>query len=81
MMIQHGVLGHVAVHHELGMTMIFALVNVLRRGHWQQAHSQAEHARDNAGHPHTCIVCDVGLVRQTSGVSIKRACSGAFITT
>ena len=53
MVIQQAVRGHVAVHHKLGVTMIFALVHVLRRGHRQQADGQAQHARDNPRHPHT----------------------------
>ena len=39
-------------HHELGMSVVFTLVDVLGRGHRQQADSQAEHARDNPGQPH-----------------------------
>ena len=53
MVIEQAVRGHVAMHHQLGMPMLFALVHVLGRGHRQQADSQAEHARDNPGHPHT----------------------------
>ena len=52
MMIEHAVRRHVAMYHELGMSMVFTLVDVLGRGHRQQADSQAEHARDDPGHPH-----------------------------
>ena len=53
MMIAQAVRRHVAMYHELGMSVVFSLVNMLGRGHRQQADSQAEHARDNPRHPHT----------------------------
>jgi len=53
MMIEQAVRRHVAMDHELGMSVVFTLVDMLGRGHRQQADSQAEHARDNPGHPHT----------------------------
>jgi len=52
MMVQHAVRRHVAMYYELGMSMVFALVDVLGRGHRQEADSQAEYARDDSGHPH-----------------------------
>ena len=52
MMIEQAVRRQVAMYHEYGMSVVFTLVDVLGRGHWQQADSQAEHARDNPGHPH-----------------------------
>ena len=35
------------MYHELGMSVVFTLVDMLGRGHRQQADSQAEHARDD----------------------------------
>ena len=52
MMIQHAVRRHVAMHNELGVPMVVTLVDVLGRGHRQQAHSQTQHARDNPRRPH-----------------------------
>ena len=52
MVIEQAVRRHVAMYHELGRPMLLALVRVLGCGHRQQAHGQAEHARDNPGHPH-----------------------------
>lgn len=52
MMVQHAVRRHVAMYYELGMSMVFALVDVLGRGHRQEADGQAEYARDDSGHPH-----------------------------
>ena len=51
-MIEHVVWRRVAMDDELGMSVVFTLVDMLGRGHRQQADSQAEHARDNPGHPH-----------------------------
>jgi hypothetical protein len=45
--------GDVTMYHQLGMAMRVTLVHVLGRGDRQQADSQAEHACDNPGHPHT----------------------------
>ena len=53
MMIEQGVRRHVAMYHELGMSVVFTLMDMLGRSHRQQADSQAEHARDDPGHPHT----------------------------
>ena len=53
MTIEQAVRRHVAMYHELGMSVVFTLVDMFGRGHGQQADSQAEHARDNPGHPHT----------------------------
>ena len=50
--IEHSVRGHVAMEHELSMSMVFTLVNVLRRSDRQQADGQAEYARDDSGHAH-----------------------------
>ena len=52
MMVQHAVRRHVAMYYELGMSMVFALVDVLGRGHRQEADSQAEYARDDSGQAH-----------------------------
>ena len=52
MVIEHTMRGHVAVHHELGMSMDFTLVNVFGRSDRQHADGQAEYARDDSGHPH-----------------------------
>ena len=52
MEIEHAVRGHVPMDHELGMSMVFTLVNVLGRSDRQQADGQAEYARDDSGHPH-----------------------------
>ena len=53
MMIEQAVRRHVAMDHELGMSVVFTFVDMLGRSHRQQADGQAEHARDNPGHPHT----------------------------
>jgi len=53
MMIEQAVRRHVAMDHEPGMSVVFTLVDMLWRGHRQQADSQAEHARDDPRHPHT----------------------------
>ena len=53
MVIEQAVRRHVAMHQQLGMSMLLALVYVFGRSHRQQADSQAEHARDDPGHPHT----------------------------
>ena len=50
--LQDAVWRRVAMDHELGMPVVFALVHVLGGCHRQQAHSQAEHTRDDSGHPH-----------------------------
>ena len=50
--IEHPVRRHVPMHHELGMPVVFTLVNVLRRSDRQQADGQAEYAREDSGHPH-----------------------------
>jgi len=50
--IEHSVRGHVAMDHELSMSMVFTLVNVLGRSHRQQAEGQAEYAGCDSGHPH-----------------------------
>jgi len=52
MVIEHAVRGHVPMDHERGMSMVFTLVNVLRRSDRQQADGQAEYARDDSGHAH-----------------------------
>jgi hypothetical protein len=52
MMVQHAVRWHVAMYYDLGMSMVFALVDVLGRGHRQEADSQAEYARDDSGQAH-----------------------------
>ena len=53
MMVEQAVRRRVAMYHELGMSVVFTLVDMLWRGHRQQADSQAEHARDDPRHPHT----------------------------
>ena len=60
MMLCEVVLRGVTVNQELGMPVFLVLVNVLGRGQRQQAEPQAEHARDDRGHPHASIVCDAG---------------------
>ena len=50
--LEHAVRAHVPMDHELGMSVVFTLVNVLGRSHRQQADGQAEYARDDSGHPH-----------------------------
>jgi hypothetical protein len=52
MMIQHGVRWRVTMHHELGMPMGFALVDVLGCGDRQQADSHGQCTRDDSRHPH-----------------------------
>ena len=52
MMLQKPVWRRVAMDHELRMPVVFALVHVLGCRHRRQADSQAEHARDDPGHPH-----------------------------
>jgi len=51
--LEHAVRAHVPMDHELGMSVVFTLVNVLGRSHRQQADGQAEYDRDDSGHPHT----------------------------
>jgi len=51
--LEHAVRAHVPMDHELGMSVVFTLVNVLGRSDRQQADGQAEYARDDSGHPHT----------------------------
>jgi len=53
MVIEEAVRGHMAMDHELGMSVVFTLVNVLGRSDRQQADGQAECARDDSGYPHT----------------------------
>ena len=53
MMIEQAVRRHVAMDHELGMSVVITLVDMLGRSHRQHADSQAEHARENPGHRHT----------------------------
>lgn len=68
MMIAQAVRRQVAMYHELCVSVVFTFMDMLGRGNRQQADSQAEHACDNSGHPHRCIVCDVGLAHQMSGL-------------
>jgi hypothetical protein len=49
---------HVTVNHDLGVTVIFVLVNVFGRGDRQHADGQAQHARENPRNPHEEIVCE-----------------------
>jgi hypothetical protein len=65
MVIEHAVRRQVAMDHELGMSMVFTLVNVLGRSDRQQADGHAQYARDDSGHPHRGIVCEKGLPQQT----------------
>ena len=65
MMVCEMVLRGVTVNQELGMPVLLVLVDMLGRSQRQQAEPQAEHARDDRGHPHASILCDAGPRRQT----------------
>ena len=52
MMLEDAVRRRVAMDHEIRVPVGFALMHVLGGRHWQQPHSQADHACDDRGHPH-----------------------------